>query len=322
MVRPLIITADDFGIGLETSRGILDLAEAGRLTSTVLLVNSPFAEASVEMWRKRSQPIELGWHPVLTLDQPVLPANQVPSLVQADGRFYPLGVFLKRLVLGQVAEAEIALEFQAQLARYRELVGANPENVNGHHHVHIFAPVRRALTKVLHEVRAKPFVRRVVEPWSTLRKVPGARVKRLMLSHLGGRAASAQERAGFPGASAVLGITDPPYVHDPEFFHRWLAEAPSEGLLELTCHPGCWDESLAGRDGTLVDGQLQRRVREAELLGAKDFAECLERYEVLSAKAAQKRGFSKMPNSAQVSVGVRVDEGHDKQKSRERQQHP
>ena len=68
----MLVTADDFGIGPETSRGILDLAVKGVLTSTVLLVNSPYAAECVGMWRRAGGPIELGWHPCLTLDSPIL----------------------------------------------------------------------------------------------------------------------------------------------------------------------------------------------------------------------------------------------------------
>ena len=41
--RFLIVLADDYGIGPETSRGILELAARGVVTGTVLMVNSPHA---------------------------------------------------------------------------------------------------------------------------------------------------------------------------------------------------------------------------------------------------------------------------------------
>jgi hypothetical protein len=90
MTRRLIVTADDFGIGPATSRGILDLAAAGVVTSTVLLVNSPHAAEGVRLWEQAGGPLELGWHPCLTMDAPVLPPERVPSLVGANGRFQPL----------------------------------------------------------------------------------------------------------------------------------------------------------------------------------------------------------------------------------------
>ena len=94
--RYLLVTADDYGIGPETSRGILDLGREGLVTSTVLLVTSPHASAAVQAWCEAGQPVELGWHPCLTLDRPVLPVDQVPTLVDSEGRFWPLGKFLRR----------------------------------------------------------------------------------------------------------------------------------------------------------------------------------------------------------------------------------
>ncbi len=64
--RYLIVNADDFGIGPDTSKSILELASAGLITSTVLLVNSPHAEEAVRRWRQMGRIVELGWHPCLT----------------------------------------------------------------------------------------------------------------------------------------------------------------------------------------------------------------------------------------------------------------
>ncbi len=265
--RYLLITADDFGIGPDTSRGILDLARLGAVTSTVLLANSPHAAEAVTLWRRAGRPVELGWHPCLTLDAPVLPPGEVPSLVRPDGRFLPLGRLLQRLAVGRVDRDDVAREFRAQLARYRDLTGQWPANVNAHHHVHVFRPVGDALAAVLRPVTPRPFVRRVTEGGGSLRRVPGARVKRLTLSAFGRRAARRQAAAGLPGNAAVLGVTDPPFVHAPDFFARWLrAAAGGTGLVELTCHPGHLDATLDGRDGSLADGQLHRRAREFQAL--------------------------------------------------------
>lgn len=260
--RYLLVTADDFGIGVETSRGILDLAARGVVTSTVLLVNSPFAEASVRLWKSLGGPVELGWHPCLTLDAPVLPPGRVPTLVDADGRFRPLGAFLKNLIRGRVAAGEIEAELQAQYDRFRELVGHAPMNVNAHHHVHVFRPVGAALARVLAGQSRRPFVRRVIESPRTLALVPGARLKRVLLSRFGGRAA---RRHDWPGNDRLIGVTNPPCVHRPTFFTRWLRRAVGNAV-ELTCHPGYLDASIDGRDGTLADGQLHRRAAELERL--------------------------------------------------------
>src|SRR6516164_11853397 len=97
--RYLIVVADDFGIGPETTRGILELGAKGLVTGTVLLANSPYAEQAIRAWRQAGEPVEIGWHPCLTLDGPILPPESVPSLVGPERKFWPLGRFLKGLFL-------------------------------------------------------------------------------------------------------------------------------------------------------------------------------------------------------------------------------
>jgi predicted glycoside hydrolase/deacetylase ChbG (UPF0249 family) len=268
--RYLTIIADDYGIGPATSQGILDLADQRRLGGAVLLVNSPYAEPAVRAWRQSGLPLELGWHPCLTLDRPVLPMYRVPSLVDGDGRFYPLGRFLRRLLLGQVRRTEIAAELTAQYRRFHELVGRPPGFVNAHHHVHVFPPVGAVLLEILQRTRPLAYLRKVREPWQMLRQIPGARPKRALLSLLGRRFAARQDEAGLPGNDWLAGITDPPYLGDPEFFVRWIRHVPGR-VVELACHPGHLDQTLIGRDCTLNDGMLQRRRQEFGLLRQPEF---------------------------------------------------
>jgi predicted glycoside hydrolase/deacetylase ChbG (UPF0249 family) len=274
--RYLIVTADDFGIGPATSQGILMLAAAGQVTSSVLLVTSPYAEEAVRAWERAGKPMELGWHPCLTLDRPLTPARQVPSLVDAEGRFWPLGRFLRRVALGRIRAAEVEAELHAQSNRFCDLIGGPPTNVNSHHHVQIFAPVGESLRKVLARCQPAPYVRRIQEPWTTLAWVPGARGKRLFLSSLGKREARRQAQAGFPGNEWLIGVTDPPYVADPNYLVRWLRRVPGR-VVELTCHPGHWDGTLLDRDCTPGDGQLHRREHEWLRLHHASFRDACQR---------------------------------------------
>jgi hypothetical protein len=106
--------------------------------------------------------------------------------------------------------------------------------------------------------------------------VPGARCKRALLSLLGRRSARRQRALGFPGNEWLVGITDPAAPAEPTFFARWLSHVPS-ATVELACHPGYWDGTLLGRDGTLADGLLRRRVQELKLLEGPQFLQACER---------------------------------------------
>jgi predicted glycoside hydrolase/deacetylase ChbG (UPF0249 family) len=270
--RYLVVTADDFGIGPATSHGILDLAARRRITATVLLVNSPHAEAGVRAWRQAGGLLELGWHPSLTLDRPVLPAAKVPTLVDENGQFFGLGRFIQRLCLGTIARDEIAAELRAQWRRFHDLVGHSPTVVNTHHHIQVFPPVGQLLQDLLACQEELPYLRRVREPWRLLLRVPGARFKRAVLSWWGRSDARRQEQRGFPGNQWLAGVTDPPCLKDPEFLARWLRHLPGQ-VVELTCHPGYADPTLLGRDATATNGQMERRPDEWNLLFHVHFEE-------------------------------------------------
>jgi len=246
-LRRLVVVADDLGIGPETSRGILELASEGRLTATVLLVTSPYAAEAVRAWQQAGRPCALGWHACLTLDRPVLSPSKVPSLVNRDGRFWPLPSFLWRLACRRLSATEIQAELRAQLTRYLDLVGQPPELVNGHHHIHIFPPVGAAVRTLLAEQRWRPYVRRVREPWRTLGRVPGARGKRIFLAAVGKQEARLLDRHGFPGNDWLAGVSSPDRPVHATRLAQWLRQLPGT-TIELVCHPGHADRTLRGRD--------------------------------------------------------------------------
>jgi predicted glycoside hydrolase/deacetylase ChbG (UPF0249 family) len=268
--RSLVVVADDLGIGPATSHGILHLAGLGKVTATVLLVNSPHAEDAVRAWRKGSGPalLDLGWHACLTLDRPVLPPRSVPSLVAENGCFLSLPRFVARLALGRVRFEEVSAELRAQYDRFLELTGRAPALVNGHHHIQVLPGIGRVLLDVLTGQWPRPYVRRVRETIPLLAAIPRARWKRALLSTLGGR--FLQQQRGFPGNDYLAGISDPHGLSrtrrgkEENLFVRWLAQVPGR-VVEFVCHPGRPDPTLAGRDA-LGDA----RVRELELFEQAD----------------------------------------------------
>jgi chitin disaccharide deacetylase len=180
------------------------------------------------------------------------------------------------VLLGRIRAADVEVELRAQYDRFLALVGHVPRVVNSHQHTAIFPPIGDILLQVLSAQRPLPYLRRVREPWSMLARIPGAKIKRTLLTVLGRRHARAQHRLGFPGPDWLAGITDPPCIADPDFLARWLARVPGE-VVELTCHPGYTDQTLIGRDCTPEDGQLQRRVRELSMLRHVSFRKACHR---------------------------------------------
>lgn len=273
--RKLLVIADDIGIGPDTTAGILQLGAMGIVTGSVLLVNSPYAAEAVRLWRRQGSLPEIGWHPELTLDAPIAPAAQIPSLVRADGTFYPLKQFLKRWMLGLFEPRDIEVELRLQLRRFIDMVGHPPTFLNWHQHIGLFSPIGEILLSTIKDLPVKPYIRRVQEPWTVVRDLPGSRLKRVFLGWLGRRLSRIQEAHGFPGNDWLAGVSSPRDVADPEFFLNWLRTIPGD-TVELMCHPGRLDPTVVGRDCTDTDGMLQQRVNELQWLRDPSFVEAAQ----------------------------------------------
>lgn len=270
-MRKLVVIADDLGIGTETDRGILELATKGLVTGTVLLVNGPNAEKAVNLWRSLGQPCDLGWHPCLTIDRPVLPGRDVSTLVDRKGNFWHLNTFLARWAMGMVDRDEVASEWRAQLNQFRILAGFDPQLVNSHQHVGILAGISESYLQILAEIQPRPWVRRVVEPTTNNNRTSrGLTLKRRFLSHYGRKQAVHLDKAGYPGAPFLAGIANPENLQDAFFFQRCIQETPGDPV-ELMCHPGHHDLTLLGRDVARPGPGLDRRPLEWAMLQDRPF---------------------------------------------------
>ena len=86
MAAYLIVNADDFNLTEGVSRGILEAHRRGIVTSTTVMVNLPGLEQSRSLARQAPR-LGVGLHLNLTFGPPVLPAREVPSLVDDSSRF-------------------------------------------------------------------------------------------------------------------------------------------------------------------------------------------------------------------------------------------
>ena len=148
------IHADDLGLDAGVDRAILDLAEAGRLTSASLLVAGPTAPSAAAAWQSLANTQPLVLHLCLTegpqpQDCPDLPAGFGDLLL---GSLRPA----KRRAL----RAQVETTVQSQIHRFQQLTGQRQIQLDGHQHVHL-------LPLVLEVVLEQPeivWVRTTAEP--------------------------------------------------------------------------------------------------------------------------------------------------------------
>ncbi|MGL5625872.1 ChbG/HpnK family deacetylase, partial [Cetobacterium sp.] len=88
MKKKLIVNADDFGLSPGVNKGIIETYLNGILSSTTLMVNQPYAEHAIELY-KNYDGLGLGIH--LTFDKGKA-LYGISSLTDSDGNFkkYPL----------------------------------------------------------------------------------------------------------------------------------------------------------------------------------------------------------------------------------------
>ena len=116
-MKKIIVNADDFGLCSGTVSGILAAWRKGIVTSASLLVTTPSCDLALKAALSHPK-LDMGIHLSFTEGSPVLPAAEVPSLVDDSGRFPSARQW--RETRRRPNSAQLAAEFAAQIERSRQ----------------------------------------------------------------------------------------------------------------------------------------------------------------------------------------------------------
>jgi len=145
MAKRLIVNADDLGRTPGINDGIVEAHRNGVVTSATLMVNFAAARAVPEA-STRNPGLGIGLHVALSGGRPASPPDQIPSLVDAQGRM-PAGP----QGLSGARPEHVMAEARAQLKRFREIMGRDPTHFDSHHHAHRLSVVFEALVTLAWE---------------------------------------------------------------------------------------------------------------------------------------------------------------------------
>jgi hopanoid biosynthesis associated protein HpnK len=265
-VRRLIVNADDFGFTAGVNRAIVEAHTRGIVTSSTLMANGRAFEDAVRLAGTVPR-LSVGCHVVLIDGEPILDAEQLPSITTANfgGTRFRDGVksFAVRALAGRLNPREIEVEASAQIRKLQS-AGISVSHVDTHKHTHLFPAVLRPLLRAaracgVHAVR-NPFGPRKPLKSSELLKRPSlwtryAEVR--ILRTLAAKFRDAAKREGQVTPDGTLGIVVTGAL-DEELF-RGIAAAIPEGTWEFVCHPGYNDDDLKSAKTRL------RESRETEL---------------------------------------------------------
>ncbi len=262
MARLLVINGDDFGLTPGVNAGMLDAHREGILTSVSLFATAPAVDEAIAI-AHRTPSLGVGCHLTLVDGTPTLPASEVRSLLDTDGRFRPTwGTFITACLRGRVSLDEVRRELTAQI-RKLQAAGIPLTHLDSHKHVHTWPPIFRIVAELAAEHHV-PTVRVPYEsPWTgpvpaQLRETDIARqaFENLALrpwTRTDARVLASHGRA----ARAFFGRVHTGRV-DHDVLLRIIDRLP-DGVSELMMHPGYQDEAL-GRVRTRL-----RREREDEV---------------------------------------------------------
>lgn len=277
----VIVNADDFGMSRGITDGIILAHRYGFLTSTSLIPNMPAAEYAIER-AARFPRLGIGVHLNLCAGRPVLPAEEVPSLVGADGYFHPPRVMSRRLYTASARSREIMAEFRAQI-RWMKNRDVIPTHTDSHHHMHLYPAA------------VLPFIRALKAEGISCARAPRCaiwppRTNSSFTDRLGGPHEGPLQRRMFIracratlqfGAFRALRTPDSRISFRSRDRHnldalgeQWKAALlnPPAGTFELSCHPGLFERGFSETDAIHA-----QRERELEWLTSSELRDAIER---------------------------------------------
>ncbi|MBN1810202.1 MAG: ChbG/HpnK family deacetylase [Anaerolineae bacterium] len=263
MSKRLITNADDFGYAEGSVPAIIELYEAGIVTSATALVNQPhWPEAAAYL---RDHPgLGAGVHLVMNEGRPILPVAQVRSLVDDQGQFRDGNALLRRY--GRLRVRELKAEWRAQIEKFIADTGRRPDHLDLHcHFPYVFPSWFRASLELAREYGHIPVrmpfddaLDRKAEALAAGAGFPawlvrwqGRRYQRMVARY-------GLKRADYFEPFFSLFVPD---EHRTVDYLLGLLDVLPEGVTELITHPG----TVGWRDKerrTLLDPLVKARIEE------------------------------------------------------------
>ncbi|OYQ35834.1 hypothetical protein CHU95_06060 [Niveispirillum lacus] len=270
--RLIRVIADDYALSPGVSQAILELANAGRLSGTGVMVPSPFWQEQARRLHDTPGHFQTGLH--LTLTGAFSPLGNMPTLCP-HGRFPSLRrwFFLSYagLLSGQASQEELSAEITRQLDAFETTLGRAPHFIDGHQHMHLIPGIRSLVLGIL--ARRYPagsvWVRDCAEPAGRVITRGVGSGKALFIAWLArglGVQAAARSIPTNTGFSGVYGF----HGEYARMMDRFLHGLPSGAVIMV--HPARPDPELA-----TLDPVVDARGAEMAYLAGPDWPAALSR---------------------------------------------
>jgi chitin disaccharide deacetylase len=130
--RYLIVTADDLCMSEGITEGIIEAYRNGIVTTTSALMNYPGARETLIRVNVENPALPIGIHLNITTGRPVLPTEEIPSLVDRNGYFHHSHKIIKHL--SNISIDELRSEVNAQIDLFLS-TGVPLDHINSENHI-------------------------------------------------------------------------------------------------------------------------------------------------------------------------------------------
>ena len=246
-MKQLLIRADDIGYSYAVNVGIARSVHEGLVRSVGVMPNMPEAPRGVD-W-VRNTDIAIGQHTNVCLGTPCSDPASIPSLVDKKGQFKSSRTYREAFTRGEdfVNYDEAVAEAEAQLARFIELVGREPDYFEAH------AVASENLNRAIEHVARTHGYRYQAASFDSAKPIICGKTPIRMVM-----------RSMTPG-------------YDPDIAIRETVDAmgPNETVV-FVCHPGYLDQFILNTSSLTTD-----RTKEVDALISPGLRTWLEAHPVL-----------------------------------------
>jgi chitin disaccharide deacetylase len=230
-MKHLILNADDFAFNAAVSRGIVTLAQQGRLTATSAMTLSPRWAADAPALAELRGHIDVGLH-----------LDWTSAFAVKAGHGRGLKRAMLSAVMGGFNKTAAQVVIERQLDAFEQVWQAPPSHIDGHQHVHQFKGIRDALVEVMVQrysglpADQKPYLRISQDPTGQ------ADFKSKVIAGLGANTTkNIATKAYITTAKGLFGVYnfknngENGGLSYAERMQAWLAQAPA--VCIIMCHP-------------------------------------------------------------------------------------
>ena len=263
MRRQLIINADDFGLTPGVTEGIIYCSQSGCVTSTSVMVNH-LMHQRISVNSSTKDYLGMGVHLNLTSGKPILPPEDLNTMVKPDGEFIGVDYLFQHPDLVNIIQVE--KEWRAQIIGFLVKFG-RPDHLDSHHHIHLLPRFFQVFLQIAEEMRIPirfPVLMNELEGFpsdSLLSGLSNDIAEEMLADDL---ALLERSSVRFPDYFVDDFIT--PNIDQPEKLNEFIQHLP-EGVTEMICHPGYLDDLLFQ-----VSSYTQIRVDELKAITAPQLA--------------------------------------------------